>query len=51
MRLCLPLKEIPMKKNYKTAEMILIFLESKDVITASGDSADSKYVELEPDYD
>ena len=40
-----------MKKTYKPAEMILISLEAKDVITASGDSADNKYVELEPDYD
>ena len=40
-----------MKKVYRPAEMLFIFLESRDVITASAEDAESKYIELEPDVD
>ena len=38
-----------MKKNYQSAEMIFILISPRDVITASAEETESKYVELEPD--
>lgn len=38
-----------MKKTYQTAEINIVFISFRDVITVSGEETESKYVELEPD--